>query len=120
MSTSGGQRKRKHIPVRRRRAVYAADRSRCVHCHSVIRLEVDHRRPHACRGRNWWFNLFTLCRRCNKVKSDYHVRPDGTVNYHPFQGFSDRGEAAAILASERRACMNPARWLRLIAALREA
>lgn len=95
-----------------RRAVLAADRHRCVHCGSQVRLQIDHVIPWSLGGLTALFNMMTLCGVCNRAKSNYFERRNGTVCYNPFPGVNRRDLAAAILASERRARLNPLRWTR--------
>jgi hypothetical protein len=106
----------RHIPARLRRAVCSADRWRCVGCRWEG-YEIDHIRPWACGGLTSLWNLALLCTRCNKVKSNYWRYPSGSVTYRPWSGYDDQAEAALILAAERRARRNPARWLRAALAL---
>lgn len=97
-----------YISLRQRRAVYAADRHRCVYCHSRVSLQVDHVLPWSHGGRTWLPNMVTLCGPDNRVKSDYWPGE----GYRPFEGAGNIALAAAILAAERRARRNPLRWVR--------
>ena len=92
-----------------RRIVYRADKFRCVFCRSRALLQVDHVCPRAAGGASRLRNYVTLCRRCNKTKSDFW--PGHT--YHPFDGLDDPAKAAAILRCELWARRNPLRWMRL-------
>ena len=105
------------ISARLRRMVLAADRKRCVACGSGSQPQVDHYRPWAGGGLTALFNLLILCASCNRTKSNYWRDRDGYVHYRPFAGADDRAAAAAILACERRARWNPARWWRAAAAM---
>jgi hypothetical protein len=107
---NGGR--RPHIPVRLRRAVFAADGWACVACGNTAGLQLDHVRPWSCGGLNRIWNLVTLCANCNRVKSNYWVWANGRVTYTGWEGSSNRQLAAAILAVERRARRNPWRWCR--------
>jgi 5-methylcytosine-specific restriction endonuclease McrA len=106
-----------YIPKKLRRAVLAADRRRCVYCGAKDELQVDHGRPWARGGMATLFNCFALCKRDNRVKSDYWKDRDGTVHYHPWAGARDEKTAAAILKAERSARLNVFRWLRAAWAL---
>ena len=104
--------KRKQPGVWLRRAVYAADRWRCVFCKSDASREIDHIRAWRAGGLTALWNLMTLCKRCNDVKSNYNVDRDGFVHYRAWGGLNDPQLAAKILAKERRARLNPLRWVR--------
>ena len=95
-----------------RRAVLAADRGRCVFCGDRTRLHVDHITPWAAGGLTTMYNLAVLCRRHNKIKSNFSVDADGYVHYRAFDGYADPVMAAAILARERPRRLYPGRWLR--------
>jgi len=108
------------IPARLRRAVKAADQYRCVArrlggCAGSI--EVDHGCPWSDGGVTWLANMFALCRWHNRVKSNYWRFRSGRVTYRPFPGADDEALAASVLAAERRARLNPVRWLRAAWAL---
>lgn len=103
---------RPHIPVLLRRAVYAADRDACLWCGDGWQLQLDHVRPWSCGGLNVLWNFVTLCGRCNRIKSNYWRYRSGLVVYRSWPGSADAAVAAQILAAERRARLNPARWLR--------
>ncbi len=107
-----GQDHRPGIPVRLRRAVYAADGYRCAWCHSTEQLQVDHIRPWTAGGLTALWNMMTLCGTCNRLKSNYWVRRDGSVLYTPFHGFSHEHEAGQILRFELRHRWWPGRWIR--------
>lgn len=100
-----------------RRAVFAADRYRCVYCGSQLSLQVDHIRPWASGGLSSLLNCMTLCAVHNRVKSNYWIDRDGYVHYRGFDGSESRRLAAAILAAERRRRWNPVRWIRAAWAL---
>lgn len=106
------------IRARLRRAVLAADRRRCLHCGSRADLQLDHVRPWSAGGLTTGFNLACLCRRCNRVKSNYHRDRYGYVHYRPWRGSDDIAAAAAICATELRGRRSPARWARLIVSAR--
>ena len=108
---------RPSIPRRLRRAVYAADRYRCVYCGIKQDRQVDHFRPWASGGLTSLFNLFTLCGKHNRVKSNYWKDRDGYVHYRAFKDADNAALAALILAAEKRARLNPVRWLRAAWAL---
>lgn len=100
---------RPHIPNRIRDAVYAADRYRCRWCGGIEGgLQLDHVRPWSLGGLSSLWNLVTLCGPCNRVKSNYWRFRSGHVVYRAW----DATTAAAILAVEKRARCNPARWWR--------
>lgn len=101
-----------YIPVWLRRACLAADRHRCAHCGSQIQLQIDHVIPWSLGGLTALFNMITLCGVCNRTKSNYFERSNGTVCYNPFPGLDRQQVAAAILRSERRHRVNPLRWTR--------
>lgn len=110
-------RPRPGISKRLRRVVYAADRYACCYCRRSGGIQLDHVRPWSLGGRTSFYNSFTLCRDCNIIKSNYWVTRSGRVVYNPFKGKSHMAMAAAVLAAERRARWNPARWIRAAAAL---
>jgi hypothetical protein len=100
-----------YIPAWLRRAVLAADRHRCVHCGRADDLQIDHVIPWRLGGLTALLNMMTLCGPCNRFKSNYYRRRNGTVCYNPFKGFDRPAVAAAILDSERRHRLNPLRWV---------
>lgn len=130
----------RNMRKRLRDAVLIADRRRCVHCGSHKFLEVDHILAWRAGGLTALWNLVTLCKLCNDVKSNYNVDRDGYVHYRPFRvlpgavdgphaaeykqalaalvgrglikGLNDREAAARILAAEKRARLNLLRWVR--------
>jgi 5-methylcytosine-specific restriction endonuclease McrA len=102
------------FPERVKRAAKRADWYRCVYCGDRRLLEVDHFCSWAAGGRSVRANAMTLCHWCNRVKSDYWQDKSGHVRYHPWDDADNRQMAAAILAAERRARRNPARWVRLV------
>lgn len=109
---------RPYIPIRLRRAVLAADRHRCLFCGSSLSLQLDHVMPWSCGGLSTLWNLVTLCGTCNRVKSNYWCyRRSGREVYRPFRNANNKAKARLILAVERRARCNPARWLRAAWAL---
>ena len=110
-------RQRPAIPAWLRRTVLEADRHRCVFCGSHAGLQLDHVRPWASGGMTSLWNLVTLCNKHNVLKSNYWRDRDGYVHYRSFQGSDDVRKAAQILAAERRARLNPLRWLRAAWAL---
>jgi 5-methylcytosine-specific restriction endonuclease McrA len=95
-----------------RRAILAADRHACLYCGSPADPQLDHVRPWAAGGLNCLWNLAVLCGPCNRVKSNYWVWSSGHVSYRAFTGYANQAAAAAMLAAERRARLNPARWWR--------
>lgn len=107
------RRRRDHVPARIRRAVFAADRHRCLWCRGDLGgLQLDHVRPWSLGGLSSLWNLVTLCAPCNLVKSNYWRFRSGHVVYRSWEGSADAATAAAILAVEKRARLNPARWWR--------
>ena len=109
-------------------AVKAADRWQCQGVVAVIgdnrkvigyerccrteHLQIDHVIPWSLGGLTALLNLITLCDVCNRTKSNYFERRNGTVCYNPFPGLNRQHLAAAILQSERRVRVNPLRWTR--------
>jgi hypothetical protein len=71
-----GQRNKKTIPPRVRRAVLARDRHRCraPGCGRTRFLEVHHLKPRSCGGTNDQANLITLCAACHRL---WHERSGG-------------------------------------------
>jgi len=110
-------RQRPSIPAWLRRTVLEADRHACVFCGSGAALQLDHVRPWASGGLTSLWNLVTLCGSCNRVKSNFWRDRDGYVHYRSFHDSDDVRKAAAILAAERMARLNPLRWLRAAWAL---
>jgi 5-methylcytosine-specific restriction endonuclease McrA len=104
---------RPRVPAHLRQATFAADRHRCIFCGARTALQPDHIRPGSRGGRTAPWNLMTLCRMHNKIKSDYWPR----CRYHPFPRHDDIRLAAAILAAELRHRRNPLRWVRLALAI---
>lgn len=111
-------RPRPSIPGWLRRAVYAADRYRCVYCGSQLKIQLDHVIPWSFGGLTTLWNLVTLCGSCNRIKSNYWKSDTGKVYYRSFYSPARRlpgtavGMAGMILARELRARRNPARWVR--------
>lgn len=103
--------KSSRIPAWLNRAVKAADRYRCAHCGARDHLQIDHVIPWSLGGLTALFNLVTLCDVCNRTKSNYWVRRNGTVCYNPFPGLDRQQIAAAITVSERRRRLSPLRWV---------
>lgn len=103
-----------------RRAVLAADQGGCVYCGDRTRLHVDHITPWSAGGLTTMYNLAVLCRRHNKIKSNFKVDPDGYVHYRAFEDHADPAAALAILARERRRRLYPRRWLRAAWSLRSS
>lgn len=115
------------IPAWLDRAVKAADRYQCAGvvphlgkdgkiswfepCIRREHLQVDHLIPWSLGGLTALFNLVTLCDVCNRTKSNYWVRRNGTVCYNPFPGLNRQQVAAAITVSERRRRLSPLRWV---------
>ena len=100
------------------RMVMAADRSRCIYgrhhgeaCSG--KPQVDHLIPWSLGGITAFPNSAVLCAHHNVIKSNYFADDDtGWTAYRPFRGANRIGEAAAILAAERRARWNVLRYLR--------
>jgi hypothetical protein len=88
----------------------AADRHRCVACGRASDLEADHVIPWIVGGATVLWNLVTLCRACNAIKSCYWVSPSGKIYYRGSR--VQAAVAAEILAWEKRARRNPLRWAR--------
>ena len=107
-----GRDTRPHIPVMLRRAVYRADRWRCVACGWRADLQLDHVFPWSLGGNTSLWNMVTLCGRCNRVKSNFWIWQSGRLTYRPFEGADRPQVAAGILAMERRARRRPWRWIR--------
>lgn len=96
--------------------MYAADGRRCAYCGYAGSLELDHVRPWSLGGRSSLWNLMTLCKPHNLVKSNYWSE-DGFSVYRPWKGYSNRNEAAAILSFERRHRWSLIRLIRAAMAL---
>lgn len=107
-----GREGRPHIPVRLRRAVYAADRYRCCYCGSAGNLQLDHVRPWSKGGLTSLWNMTCLCAYHNQVKSNYWITRDGRLSYRPFPGADNEALAAQILSHELRHRWSPGRWIR--------
>jgi hypothetical protein len=105
-------RPRPPIPRWLRKAVYAADRYRCVYCASRLQLQLDHVIPWSFGGLTVLWNLVTLCGRCNRIKSNYWKSDTGQVYYRPFRNAASKGMAGMILRRELRTRRNPVRWVR--------
>lgn len=99
------------IPAWLRRAVYAADRYRCVYCRSKAGIQFDHIVPWSYGGLSSLWNGATLCAKCNRVKSDYH-KINGRIYYRPWRDAADQHQAEAILRAEILARYSPLRWVR--------
>lgn len=112
-----GQEHRPAVSRRLRRVVYAADGYACCYCRSSASLQLDHYKPWSLGGRTSYWNSFTLCGRCNRVKSNYWVHRSGRVTYSPFAGSRYPGDAARILAFERRYRWSLRRFVRAALAL---
>jgi len=107
------------IPKRVQRAVFRADRYRCVNCGYLggqVKgdLHADHIRPWRGGGLTAIWNLMTLCAECNMIKCNYWRDRDGFIHYRYGLDSPNLPKAAAILAREQ--CIwvryNPARWVR--------
>lgn len=111
---------RPHIPMYLQRAIKAADRNRCAYCKTPYAgprsLQLDHFRPFSQGGLTVFWNMLTLCARCNRIKCDYWVsrkqRRYGYYTYNPFAGAGNAALAAQILAFERWHRFSPGRWIR--------
>lgn len=103
------------VPARLRRVCFAADRHRCVFCGSRASLQADHVIPWIMGGPTVLWNLVTLCRACNAVKSCYWVSPQGKA-YYRGKGIAPV-RAAEILVRERSVRHRPLRWVRAALAL---
>lgn len=95
-----------------RRAVLAADGYRCCWCEATEELQLDHYRPWSRGGLTAFWNMLTLCGRCNRIKSNCWVARDGYVFYRPFKDAGNRQVALDILAYERWHRWNLMRWIR--------
>ena len=105
------------IPKWLRAVVLAMDRHRCAHCGIRAALQIDHIMPWSLGGMTSLWNLAALCRDCNLAKSNYWRYRDGYVVYRAWEGCDVPARAAAILATEKRARWNLARWWRAAWAL---
>jgi hypothetical protein len=97
-----------YIPKWMDRAVKAADRYGCVVCGSDVAIQLDHVGPWSLGFLTTLWNLMTLCRTCNGIKSNawmYRGR------FWPGQS-RDPIRARKILEIERLHRYNPARWYR--------
>lgn len=116
----GREPSRPHIPLYLQRAIKAADRNQCAYCHQPYTgprsLQLDHFRPFSQGGLTVFWNMLTLCARCNRIKCDYWVsrkqRRYGYYTYNPFAGTGNAALAAQILAYERWHRFSPGRWVR--------
>jgi hypothetical protein len=106
-----GYERRPTVPARLKRRVFAADRRRCAYCGSRAKLVIDHIRPWSCSGVHALWNLMLLCSVCNTAKSNFWIRPDGSV-YSPFTDLLAAQHAEMILRFQRRHRWNPGRWIR--------
>ena len=61
---------RARVSNKMRFAIFNRDHNRCVKCHSSRNLEIDHIIPISKGGKSTYDNLQTLCKRCNKNKSN--------------------------------------------------
>lgn len=97
---------RPHIPVRLRRRVWGIDGHYCVACAAGCwrpgdlapddtRLHLDHVKPYAWGGLTSGWNLVTLCRYHNLVKSTFWVGPGGRWHYRHQSGYGDLTGVAA-------------------------
>jgi 5-methylcytosine-specific restriction endonuclease McrA len=105
-------RPRPSIPGWLRKAVYAADRYRCVYCGSQLKLQLDHIIPWSFGGLSTLWNLVTLCGRCNRIKSNYWKSDTGKVYYRAWADANAMGLAGLILKRELAARRSPLRWVR--------
>lgn len=106
------------VPALFQRAVWAADRGRCVYCTRTglvprtHQRHIDHVVPWAAGGLTAAWNLMLLCPHHNLVKSNYWRERNGYVSYRPGRAGNET-LAAAILAAELRERRNPLRWARM-------
>lgn len=108
-------RPRPPIPAWLRKAVYAADRYRCVYCGSPDGLQLDHVIPWSFGGLTTLWNLVTLCGKHNRIKSNYWKSDTGKVYYRSWLGFGSTaamGMAGLILKRELSVRRSPLRWVR--------
>lgn len=105
---------RPSIPRHVRSMVLAADRRRCIYCHSREQLQLDHIIPWSAGGLSILWNLAVLCGPCNKIKSNYREGKDGWSSYRPWPGMRNAHTAAAILHTELRRRHSPLRWIRAL------
>lgn len=119
------------IPARLRRRVYAADGYTCIGCGAyypphlkwpkMMGLQIDHLIPWLAGGLTSLWNSFTLCGRCNRIKSNFNVDRRGRVHYR--QEFTDLAHigqgtlldvARRIAIRERQLRWSPGRWARAL------
>lgn len=112
-----GEEDRPSIRAWLRRAVLAADRHRCCYCSADDYLQVDHVFPWSLGGRSVFWNMMTLCGRCNRVKSNFWASHGRVVAYRPFEGHGNAALAERILRAEKRRRLSPLRIARAAIAL---
>lgn len=61
---------RARVSNKMRFSIFNRDHNRCLKCHSSRNLEIDHIIPISKGGKSTYDNLQTLCKRCNKNKSN--------------------------------------------------
>lgn len=111
------------IRQEKRLAIYLRDGMACVYCGSgvedVVRLTLDHFRPHSKGGTNEAGNLVTCCNRCNASRGD---RPVATfvraVARYLNDGATD-GDILAHIARCRKRALPMAEAKELLARRRE-
>jgi len=104
------QQKSQYISKLLVRVVHYIDGYTCVYCGSDVNLNIDHMIPWRMGGLTALWNLMLLCGECNRLKSAYFVRRNGTEYYPKFLNQQNKAAARRILQVERRRRWNPLRW----------
>ena len=118
------QQKSSRIYTWMRNVTLAADRYQCIYGGDQCLIgsgrlapQIDHSVPWSLGGLTALWNMFTLCAKHNRIKSNYWKSPTGRVIYRPFPDADDEAIAADILYVERWHRWNPFRMWRAARAL---
>lgn len=75
-----GKKKRRYIPLRRRKIIYKRDLGCCRYCGNAVsfkKFHADHIKPVSYNGNDYVFNLATACKDCNLKRSNkFWVEPN--------------------------------------------